>query len=68
MKLQNVGLISAITYTGISVIMAGIFLAITLLGDYGWVARGGGTAWVFILSMIILMPVVTSFYKRKYGV
>jgi hypothetical protein len=68
MKSRNVGLISAITYTGISVIIAGIFLAITLSGDYSWVARGGGTAWVFFLSMIILMPLVISYYKRKYGV
>jgi hypothetical protein len=35
------------------------FLLATLLtGDYDWVARIGGSVWVFLLSMIILLPTV----------
>ena len=66
MQLSKIGLFSAITYTGISLVLAGIFLLVTIIGHYSWVDRGGGAAWIFILSMIILMPLVTSYYKRKY--
>jgi hypothetical protein len=65
MKNQRIGLISALTYLPISLAAAGIFLAITLKGDYSWVARIGGTAWVFILSMIITMPLITSLVKKR---
>jgi hypothetical protein len=35
------------------------FLLVTLLtGDYDWVARLGGAAWVFMLAVIILLPTV----------
>ena len=30
-----------------------------------WVARIGGSAWVFGLSMIILMPTVTPWLRRR---
>ncbi len=60
------GIISAIIYTGIAVLGAGSFLAVTTLsGDYNWVARLGGAGWVFLLSMIILMPTVTPWVKRR---
>lgn len=65
MKNQRTGLISALTYTPISLAAAGIFLLATLPGDYSWVARIGGAIWVFLLSMIITMPLITSFIKRK---
>jgi hypothetical protein len=64
MKSPRIGLISALAYTPISLAAAGIFLAVTLRGDYSWVARLGGAAWVFVLCMIITMPVVTSQVKR----
>ena len=64
--MRSVGLISALIYTGISLVASGLFLAITLVRDYGWVARIGGTGWVFLLSMIVLMPVVTPLVKRRY--
>jgi uncharacterized membrane protein YdjX (TVP38/TMEM64 family) len=57
---------SALTYTPISLTAAAIFFGITVAGDYTWVARIGGAAWVFLLSMIITMPLVTSYYKRRY--
>jgi hypothetical protein len=58
-------LTSALIYTPISLVAAGIFFAITVIGDYAWVARIGGAAWVFLLSMIITMPLVTSAVKKK---
>jgi hypothetical protein len=63
---KRIGLIGGITYTSIASIIAGVFLLITSVGDYTWVARLGGTAWVFILAMIILMPLVISYYRKKY--
>lgn len=58
--------ISALTYTGIAALASGAFLAVTVFtGDYTWAARVGGTSWVFLLSMIILMPTVTPWMKRK---
>lgn len=65
---RRVALFSALIETGLSLLAAGAFLAVTVLtGDYGWVARGGGTTWVFLLSMIILMPTVTPWLKRRLG-
>lgn len=58
--------LSALIYTAISLAAAGAFLAVTLLtGDYSWVARVGGAAWVFLLTMIILMPTVTPLVRRR---
>lgn len=57
--------ISAVIYTGMSALAAGLFLIVTLSGQYTPVERIGGTAWVFLLSMIILMPVVTPAVKKK---
>ena len=62
------GIVGAIIYTGIALVGAGSFLAATILsGDYDWVARLGGAGWVFLLSMIILMPTVTPWVKRRLG-
>jgi hypothetical protein len=59
------GRTSFVIYTTIALAAAGAFLAATTLrGDYDWVARLGGAAWVFLLSMIILMPTVTPWVKR----
>ena len=67
MNKPRIGLISFLTYTPISLVVAGIFLAVTLNGEYSWVARLGGAAWIFILSMIISMPLITSYYKKRYS-
>lgn len=66
MTTKSIGFVSAIIYTGIALIVSGLFLVVTVAGEYSWVARIGGTAWVFSLSMIVLMPLVTSLVKRKY--
>jgi len=42
-------------------------LAVTLLGRYTLVESIGGTVWVFSLSMIILMPIITPIVKKKRG-
>ena len=65
--MKSIGLVSALIYTGISVLAAGLFLVATLPGHYTTVERIGGTTWVFILSMIILMPIVTPLVKKKRG-
>ncbi len=63
--MKNVGLVSGVIYTGASMVTAGIFLLATLARTYTPVERIGGTLWVFILSMIILMPIVTPRVKKK---
>ena len=66
MNERRASYISAIIYTSIALLVAGAFLAVTTLGgDYDWVARLGGAGWVFLLSMIILMPTVTPWLKRR---
>ncbi|MEE8384874.1 MAG: hypothetical protein V3S01_03040 [Dehalococcoidia bacterium] len=65
---QDAGRLSAAIYTTMAMLVAGIFFAITVLtGDYTWVARVGGSAWVFLLSMIILMPTVTPWLRKRLG-
>jgi hypothetical protein len=66
--MKNAGAISAFIYTGLSVLIAGFFLLGTPAREYTLVERVGGTGWVFLLSMIILMPVVTPLVKRKVKV
>ena len=62
----DAGRLSAAIYVTVSALAAGAFFAITVLtGDYSWVARVGGSAWVFLLSMIILMPTVTPWVRRR---
>ena len=61
-------IVAAVIYSGIALLVAGSFLAATTLsGDYDWVARLGGAGWVFLLSMIILMPTITPWVKRRLG-
>jgi hypothetical protein len=63
--MKNMNLISAVIYTGISLLTAGLFVVATLGGNYTAVERFGGAAWVFLLSMIILMPVVIPLVRKK---
>jgi hypothetical protein len=64
---RKVTLLSAATYTGISLTVALTFVvAAMLVGTYTDVARFGGATWVFLLSMIVTMPLVTSRFKKRY--
>ena len=65
--MKSVSFISAVIYTGISVLAAGLFLVATLAGEYTLVERIGGAGWVFLLSMIILMPIITPLVKKRVG-
>ena len=57
--------LSAIIYISISLILAGVFLGVSSVLKYPYVARYGGTVWVFLLSMIITMPTITPLVKRR---
>lgn len=64
---REIALRSAMTYTAISLTAALLFfIAATLKGGTPDVARFGGAAWVFLLTMIVTMPLVTSWFKRRY--
>ena len=65
--MKNVGFISAVIYTATSLTAAGLFLVGTLAGEHTLVERWGGAGWVFLLSMIILMPIVTPLVKKRLG-
>jgi hypothetical protein len=63
---EDAGRLSAAIYITLATLAAGIFFAITVLtGDHSWVARLGGSAWVFLLSMVILMPTVTPWLRKR---
>jgi hypothetical protein len=53
------GRLAALIYVGAAFVAALIFwLVTTLSGSYPAVARYGGAAWVFLLLLIVLMPIV----------
>ena len=57
---------AALGSMGLSVAFALAFLGLARwIGDAPPLAVWGGTAWVFILSMIISMPLVTGWIKRR---
>jgi hypothetical protein len=58
---------AAVIYTGLSLLSVALFEIATISGDYSAVARIGGAVWVFSLSMIILMPPVTGWVKKRAG-
>ena len=65
-RARDAGRLSAAIYGMLSALVAGIFFAVTVLtGDYSWVARVGGSVWLFLLSMIILMPTVTPWLRKR---
>ena len=63
--MKNPSLTSALIYTGISLIAAALFIAGTLTGNYTTVERFGGAFWIFLLSMIRLMPIVIPAVRRR---
>ena len=58
--------VSALWYTGISLAVVALFLILArVVGGYPPAAIYGGAVWSFLLSMIVTMPVVTSYVKRR---
>jgi nitrate/nitrite transporter NarK len=57
---------AAFIYGGISVAGAvGFFLVTTFVAGYPAVARYGGAAWIFLLMMIVLMPIVIPQVQKR---
>ena len=57
---------SAIVYLAITGIMALLFFAVTgLMGTYPMVARIGGVMWISLLTLIVSMPIVITYMKKK---
>jgi hypothetical protein len=64
----SAGRVAALVYGGISLVIAATFLFVTTFtGDYPVVARFAGAAWVFTLSMIVLMPFVIPRVRSRRG-
>lgn len=66
MNENKVTTVSAFWYIGISLTLSFVFFLITGWNQYDAVARYGGSIWVFILTMIITMPVIIPWIKKKY--
>jgi hypothetical protein len=57
---------SAFIYLPISLGAALLFwLVASLVGNYPLVAKLGGTVWIWLLSMIVTMPLITTWVKRR---
>ncbi len=57
---------SAIVYLAITAIMALLFFVVTgLMGTYPMVARIGGVMWISLLTLIVSMPLVITYMKKK---
>jgi hypothetical protein len=65
--MKSTGFISTAISVGISLVAAGLFVVGTLAGEYTLVERIGGAGWVFLLSMLILMPIIMPVVKKKRG-
>ena len=64
----NAGKQAMVAYTSVSLMAAVAFLLLSLVsGTDTWVARLGGAAWVFFLSMIILMPTLGRWVRKRLG-
>ena len=63
---KNTLRLSALCYTGTSLTVVALFVALgQLVGGYPTAAVIGGAIWSFILSMIVTMPLYTSYFKRR---
>jgi hypothetical protein len=63
---KRIARVSAFWYTCISLAVVGLFLILVrLVGGYPPAAIYGGVVWSFLLSMIVTMPVVTAYFKRR---
>ena len=62
---QDVARKSAFIYLPITLGAALLFWLAASLGDYPLVARIGGTVWVWLLSLIVAMPLITAQVKHR---
>lgn len=56
---------SAFIYLPVTLGAALLFWLAASLGDYSLVARIGGTVWVWLLTLIVTMPLITAQVKRQ---
>ncbi len=64
---DNINTVSAVVYTALASLAALVLFVSATAVDYNWVARIGGAGWVFLLTMIILMPIVPSLLRERVG-
>ena len=64
---DNVNSVSAVIYTTGASLAAVVIFGLATAADYDWVSRIGGAGWVFLLTMIILMPIVPSLLRERAG-
>jgi YHS domain-containing protein len=64
---DNVNTVSAVIYTTGASLAAVVIFGLATAADYDWVSRIGGAGWVFLLTMIILMPIVPSLLRERAG-
>ncbi len=64
---DNVNSVSVVIYTASASLAAVILFGLAIAAGYDWVARIGGAGWVFLLTMIILMPIVPSLLRERAG-
>ena len=64
---DNINTVSAVVYTACASLAAVVLFGVATAADYNWVARIGGAGWVFLLTMIILMPIVPSLLRARSG-
>ncbi|MDN5293345.1 MAG: hypothetical protein PWQ31_650 [Eubacteriales bacterium] len=64
-KEKKVSLIAAFIYLPLAVLGAGMFFLATAGGRYTMVERVGGSVWVFLLTLIILMPLVIPAVQKR---
>ncbi|MBE7555592.1 MAG: hypothetical protein HS126_31465 [Anaerolineales bacterium] len=62
---QEVARKSAFIYLPITLGAVLLFWLAASLGDCPLVARIGGTIWVWLLTLIVMMPLVTARVKRQ---
>ncbi len=63
---RNPSAVAAAVYLGVSFLAAAAFAVLaTLKGETSWPSRVIGAAWVFLLTTIVLMPVVIPWVRNR---
>ena len=63
---RNPSAVAAAVYLGVSLLAAAAFAGLaTLKGETSWPSRLIGAAWVFLLTTIVLMPVVIPWVRNR---